>query len=49
MMKKKWGRVILISSVVASAGQSGQANYAASKSGLVGLEGRLRKNLHQGT
>ena len=30
MMKEKWGRIILISSVVASAGQSGQANYAAS-------------------
>ena len=35
MMKEKWGRVILISSVVASAGQSGQANYAASKSCLL--------------
>ena len=43
MMKEKWGRVILISSVVASAGQSGQANYAASKSGLVGFGRSLAK------
>ena len=43
MMKEKWGRVILISSVVASAGQSGQANYAASKSGLAGFGRSLAK------
>ena len=43
MMKGKWGRIILISSVVASAGQSGQANYAASKSGLVGFGRSLAK------
>ena len=43
MMKEKWGRIILISSVVASAGQSGQANYAASKSGLVGFGRSLAK------
>ena len=43
MMKEKWGRVILLSSVVASAGQAGQANYAASKSGLVGFGRSLAK------
>lgn len=37
MMKTRWGRIILISSVVGAMGQTGQANYAASKAGLVGL------------
>lgn len=37
MMKQKWGRIIFMSSVVGSVGQTGQANYSASKAGLVGL------------
>jgi NAD(P)-dependent dehydrogenase (short-subunit alcohol dehydrogenase family) len=37
MMKARWGRVILVSSVVGQLGQAGQANYAASKAGMGGL------------
>jgi 3-oxoacyl-[acyl-carrier protein] reductase len=37
MMKKRWGRIINITSVVGFGGNPGQANYAASKAGLVGL------------
>lgn len=37
MMKARWGRIILISSVVGQIGQAGQANYAASKAGLGGF------------
>lgn len=37
MMKQRWGRIIIISSVVGFSGNAGQANYSASKAGLVGL------------
>jgi 3-oxoacyl-[acyl-carrier protein] reductase len=37
MMRKKWGRIVNISSVVAALGNIGQANYCSSKSGLFGL------------
>jgi len=37
MMKKRWGRIIQISSVVAATGNPGQGNYAAAKAGLIGM------------
>lgn len=37
MMKKRWGRVIAVTSVVAATGNAGQANYVASKAGLTGM------------
>lgn len=43
MMRARWGRIIFIGSVVGSIGQAGQANYAASKAGLVGLARSLAR------
>jgi 3-oxoacyl-[acyl-carrier protein] reductase len=37
MMKKRWGRIIQITSVVGATGNAGQGNYAAAKAGLVGM------------
>ena len=37
MMKKRWGRIISIASVVGETGNPGQGNYAAAKAGLVGM------------
>jgi len=37
MMKARWGRIINISSIVGATGNPGQANYAASKAGIVGM------------
>ena len=43
MMKRRWGRIINISSVVGLIGNKGQANYAASKAGLIGLTKSVAK------
>lgn len=43
MMRGRWGRIVLISSVVALGGQAGQVNYAASKAGLIGMGRSLAK------
>jgi 3-oxoacyl-[acyl-carrier protein] reductase len=45
MMLRRWGRVVNISSVSSRLGASGQANYAASKAGLVGLTRALAREL----
>ncbi len=45
MMKNKWGRIIFISSIVGLSGNQGQANYAASKAGLIGLAKSISKEL----
>jgi 3-oxoacyl-[acyl-carrier protein] reductase len=45
MMRNRWGRIINISSVVGQAGGPGQANYAASKAGLIGLTKALAQEM----
>ena len=41
MMKKRWGRIIQITSVVGATGNPGQGNYAAAKAGLIGMSKSL--------
>lgn len=41
MMKARWGRIVNISSVVGATGNPGQANYAASKAGMIGMSKSL--------
>ena len=45
MIKRRWGRIINISSVVGLIGNKGQANYAASKAGLLGFTKAVAKEL----
>jgi 3-oxoacyl-[acyl-carrier protein] reductase len=45
MIKRRWGRIVNIASVVGLTGNKGQANYAASKAGLIGLTKSVAKEL----
>ena len=45
MMKERWGRIINISSLVGESGNPGQANYVASKAGLIGLTKSLAQEM----
>jgi len=45
MMKERWGRIINISSIVGETGNPGQANYVASKAGLIGLTKSLAQEM----
>jgi 3-oxoacyl-[acyl-carrier protein] reductase len=45
MLRKRWGRLLFVGSVVGLSGGPGQANYAASKAGLVGLARSLAREL----
>jgi 3-oxoacyl-[acyl-carrier protein] reductase len=45
MMKERWGRIINIASVVGQSGNPGQANYVASKAGVIGLTKALAQEV----
>lgn len=45
MMRRRWGRIVNVSSVAGLAGNAGQANYAAAKAGLIGLTRSLAREL----
>jgi len=45
MMKQRWGRIVSISSIVGLAGNSGQANYASAKAGIIGFTKAMSKEV----
>jgi 3-oxoacyl-[acyl-carrier protein] reductase len=45
MMKKRWGRIVSITSIVGTTGNPGQANYAASKAGVTGMTKALAQEV----
>ncbi len=45
MMRERWGRIVNIASVVGQAGNAGQANYVASKAGIIGLTKALAQEV----
>ncbi len=45
MMKRRWGRIVNITSIVGVTGNPGQANYAASKAGLIGMSKSLAQEV----
>jgi 3-oxoacyl-[acyl-carrier protein] reductase len=45
MMKKRWGRIIGITSIVGVTGNPGQANYAAAKAGMIGMSKALAQEV----
>jgi 3-oxoacyl-[acyl-carrier protein] reductase len=45
MMKRRWGRIVNITSIVGVTGNPGQTNYAASKAGLIGMSKSLAQEV----
>lgn len=45
MMKKRWGRIVNITSIVGVTGNAGQTNYAASKAGMIGMSKSLAQEV----